>query len=328
MYLAFVKNKGQSQYFLRQSCTIDHQLTFKNLFNLGSDPSIFIKYAGGNAFYFDETLEDAISKTGIEVDSDELEDLLWPWIRPDIRRAVDTFRNRFQKKYKKLTDTEKTQIRECVPSFDKRRAHYLKFGNMDQGPVENMPVTLFKNLIHQSRDEIEHRFIKQEFVLKEHELKTYVFTVFNLHSFFSSFLAKRMPHALDQEKVDTYFIKEVCRLNSALFNSDTHLDDHMIRYLIMFFDHAYADTTLLDDFANAYMNRNRSFKPRPQKSITTQNACNIFCITKKELPTLTKKRLTKLYRGLARKVHPDTGGSHENFVKLNNAYQTLLEKVR
>ena len=192
--------------------------------------------------------------------------------------------------------------------------------------MENMPAVLFKNLVHQSRDEIEQYFRKQEFLLKTHDLKSYVYTVFDLQSFFSGFMAKTMPHALDQEKVDTYFSKEICRLNSELFEKETHLDENMIRYSIMFFDHAYADTTLLDDFAKNFMFRHRFFKPRPQKSITTDRACKMFNITRKDLKTMTKKKLAKLYRKLARQVHPDTGGSHEKFIELNAAYQNLLSR--
>lgn len=314
---------------LRESCAIDDQLTFRDLFDLGPDPSVFIKYAGGNGFYFDETMEEAISEAGDGFDADELEDLFWPWIKPDIRRAVETFRNRSSKSVrKKLTDREKDQISACVHNFDKRRTHYLKFGNMDQGPVENMSAVLFKDHVHQSRDEIEQSFLKQEFTLKARELKSYVYTVFNLQRFFDGFMAKKMPHALDQEKVDEYFLEEICRLNTELFNNNTRLDEYMRRYVIMFFDHPYAGTTLLDDFARDFMSRHRVFTPRPEKSITTRNACKIFNITKTALATMTQKHLTKLYRGLARQVHPDTGGSHEKFVELNNAYETLLQKIK
>ena len=111
MYIAYKKNNGQSQYILRESCTIDSQLTFRDLFNLGSDPSLLIKYPGGNAFYFDEKMEDILSESGVDYNSDELEDLFWPWIRSDIRRAIDTFEGRSSNPpQKKLTKNEKNQI--------------------------------------------------------------------------------------------------------------------------------------------------------------------------------------------------------------------------
>jgi hypothetical protein len=327
--MAYLKNNGRSHYLLRESCIIADALTFRDVFDLGTDPSEFIHYPGGNAFYLDEQMEAAVAERVVDYDTDELEDLFWPWIRPDIKRAVETFRNRsFKSTSPKLTAREKQDLAARIHTFDKRRTLYLKFGNMDQGPLENMPATLFKDHDLRSRDEIEHAFVKQEFALKAHELKSYVYTVFDLHRFFSGFMAKKMPHALDQEKVDDFFLKEICRLNKELFNKETQLDDHMIRYMIMFFDHQYANTTLLDDFARDFMARHRFFTPRPEKSITIRNACTIFNITKKELATMTRQHLTKLYRGFARQVHPDTGGSHEKFVELNNAYEVLLETVK
>ena len=328
MYIAYKKNKGRSRYILRESCTLKDQLTYRDLFDLGSDPAKFIKYAGGNAFYFDEAIDEALFKADADYDSDELEDLFWPWIKPDIKRAIDTFRNRSSdSNYKKLDKRQKEYISSQVHSFDKRRAHFLKFGNMDQGPLENMPAALFKDLVFQSRDEIEQRFLREEFALKPKELKSYVFTVFDLQSFFSGFMAKKMPQVLDQNKVETYFLKEICKRNKKLFDKETHLDEYLIRYIIMFFDHTYADTTLLDDLTRDFMARHRFFKPPPRKSITTRKAYKIFNLTRKQLRTMTRKCLTGKYRKLARKVHPDTGGSHEKFVELNDAYETLLEKI-
>lgn len=327
MYIAFKRKNHKPVYLLRESCTIDGQLTFRNLFDLGADPSLFITYAGGNAFYFDEKIEDALSELGVDYDPDELEDLFWPWIRPDIKRAIDTFRNRSKNSYKKLTVSQKNHIAQSVHYFDKRRTHYLKFGGMDQGSVENMPVVLFKDLINKSRDEIEQNFRRQEFSLKIHELKSYVYTVFDLQSFFAGFMAKTMPHALDQEKVDSYFLKEICRLNLEMFNKKDVLHGYLIRYAIMFFDHTYADTTLLDEFAKDFMFR-RNFTPRPQNKVSVSNACKLFDLAPNELKTMTKKLLTKRYRRMARKHHPDKGGSNEEFVKLNNAYETLLGRIK
>ncbi|MBF0258782.1 MAG: hypothetical protein HQK62_08085 [Desulfamplus sp.] len=177
MYIAYKKKRGRSRFILRESCVIDNQLTFRDLFDLGRDPSVFIKYAGGNAFYFDEKMEDALYVAfGGKYDSDELEELFLPWVKPDIRRVVDSFRNRSSKSKKvKLSDVQKDRISAKVHAFDKRRTHYLKFGNMDQGPVENMPAVLFKEHVNQSRDEIEQHFFRQEFSLKDDELKSYVY---------------------------------------------------------------------------------------------------------------------------------------------------------
>ena len=133
---------------------------------------------------------------------------------------------------------------------------------------------------------------------------------------------------MDQEKVDQYFLEEVCRLNEKLFLKTNQLDDYLFRYVIMFFDHAYAETTLLNDFSNAFMNRHRFYKPLKEKRVPTSSACKIFCITEKKLTIMTKQELTKRYRKLARDHHPDKGGSHDKFVELSNAYKSLLDSIK
>ena len=327
MYIAFEKLKGQSHYTLRTSRTINGELTFKEIFDLGNDPSVFIHYVGTHAFYFDEQLEDAVADS--EYSSDELEDLLWPWIKKDVRDAVERFKSRsYKKPVNKLTDKQKQKINKTIHSFDKRRAHFLKCGRMDQGAVENMPPVLFKDFLDWSRDEIEQRFMQQEFALRADELKSYVYTVFDLQRFFQSLLAKKMSHVLDPVKVDTFFIKELCRLNKELFNLSSPPHTYMIRYAIMFFDYDYADTTLLDDFAKAFMNRHRVFKSKPKDPVSVQKALELFSLSQQKFKTITKQKLTRQYRKLARDVHPDTGGSDEKFVELNDAFNQLLEKIK
>lgn len=329
MYIAAKKIKGKIEYVLRESVCLNEQMIFRDIFNLGQDPSDYINYIGQNAFYFDEIVEDNIRKNSSKTfDSDELEDLLWPWIKPDVKEAIYTFRDRsFSKRPEKLTETEKVQIDSKIHYFDKRRTHYLKFGNMDQGLVENMSPVLFRHLLYQSRDEIEQSFFSQEARLKPHERKTYVYTVFDLQSHFASFMAKKMPHVLDQEKVDEYFLKKICQINEELFNKTDSLDDYMIRFVIMFFDNPYADSELLDEFAKEFINRHRNFRPSFGSQVSTEKACRIFNISRSQLKHMSRKKLTKLYRKLAMDYHPDIGGSHEKFIELGNAYKSLLEQI-
>ena len=57
-------------------------------------------------------------------------------------------------------------------------------------------------------------------------------------------------------------------------------------------------------------------------------AREIFGISKEDLKTMEKKTLTRAFRKLARKHHPDKGGDHDKFVEINDAYQALLEKLK
>lgn len=326
--MARIRHKNQIRYFLRESLTVDGAVTFRDLFDLGYDPCDYINYAGKNAYYFDEDMEDALSEAGAEFDFEILEDLFWPWIRPDVREAVDAFRHRSEKRrVNKLTDAEKERINKQIHNFDKRRAHYLRVASMDQGAVENMPAALFKHLADRSRDEIEQTFLQQETAMNVRELKSYVYTVFDLQQFFSGFPAKKMPHALDQEKVDRHFLEELCRLNHRLFERADSLHPYMIRYVIMFFDYPYENTRLLDEFAKDFMYRHHFHRPKRQGP-TTEKALKVFRISEKQIKTMTRRELTKQYRKLARKRHPDTGGAHETFVELNNAYKRLLDRIK
>ena len=202
--------------------------------------------------------------------------------------------------------------------------------NMDQGPMVNMPTVIFRQLHNKSRDEIEQLFMDQERILRKKDLKSYVYTVLDLHRFFKGFMAKQMPHALDQDKVEAFFIQELCLLNKELFDLTSRLHEYLIRYAIMFFDHTYGDSVLLDDMVKDFQfrQRNRWFKPpgvAPQLGLA--RALKIFNLTAKALESMDKKDLTREFRHLARQHHPDRGGSHDRFVELSNAYQALLEKV-
>lgn len=340
MYIAKIKKNKEFTYIIRESVpnkdwtsgkdapVPPHAMDHRDVFDLGPSPGAWIDYPGGNAWCFDPQMESIVSEKCRHFDPDRLEDLFWPWIRPDIKRAIDTFRNRSPGPgYPPLTRKEKQKIIRNTHPFDMRRAHFLKFGNMDQGPLSAMPAVIFRHLQQKSRDEIEYSFMTQEAGLSPREQKSYVYTVFDLQHFFKGFMAKKMPHALDQVKVETYFLKELCRCNRELFSLSFPLHDHLIRYVIMFFDNNYADTVLMEELEKDFIFRHRSFKPRPDPMIPTKKARNLFNISKQEMKTMDKKKLTRIFRKLARAHHPDKGGSHERFVEINNAYQTLVKKI-
>jgi hypothetical protein len=333
MYIAIRIQQGKPRYTLRQTCrSQDGRLTYKDLADLGDIPSRFIEYPGGNAFYITETLVDHLEESGVKVDPDHLESLFWPFLAPRIRRTVETFHNRAGKTIKR-TRKEDELLHRSISSFDKRRLHYLRFGTMDQGPVEAMPAAIMKDLTGKCRDEIEQYFLRHEAKLEATELKSYVFAAFDLHRFFSGILAKKMPQALDQERVDRYFIEELCRLHEQLFQEDSPSMEHglhpyLVRYLIHFIDNDYLHTTLLDEFARDFMARHRFFKPAPPKPlVSVDKAAAVFGLKRAEVARLTRRNLTQMYRKLAHTHHPDKGGSPEQFIELNDAFQRLMRTL-
>ncbi len=331
MYIAVVNRNNRREYVLRESILRDSDYVFREICALGEDPSVFIVYPGGNAFYIDETVEEKLEAAGAAYDSDTIEALFWPWVKPDIKQAVETFRNRSEAMTGRtgLSQEEKRTIDTTLNRIDKRRAHFLKFGSMDQGPVETMPRALFKHLVHKSRDEIEQHFLKEESILSARDLKFYVYTVFNLHSFFKGFMARKMPHVLDQDRVDAYFLCELCRINRELFNGTDTLHPYLVRYLVMFFDYEYGETTLLKEMINDFIYRHHFHNPpQPRKQYLSKNrALTIFGIDKKELDGLTRRSLTRIYRKLALRYHPDKGGTQEQFIEVNHAYESLIKRV-
>ncbi len=334
MYLARKTKKGKIAYILRQSYQDERVYRHRDLFELGADPTIYIRYPGGNAYYIDDRIREELDHLGVRVGEDELEELFWPFVKPSIRRAVENFRRRSVSGIGRrgLSAEETETIRRAIHPFDKRRWHYLKFGNMDQGPLMRMPPVLFKQLLGKSRDEIEQLFLSAERVLEETEWKSYVYVAFDLQRFFSGFLAKKMPHVLDQARIDDHFIAEICHLNRILFDGsatvEKGLHTYLIRYASMFFDHEFAHSPLLDEMVQDFIYRHHFHRPpTPEPTVDLDAAVGIFGIRAADLPTMTRKGLMRRYRRMAHQFHPDKGGSAEKFVLLQEAYQRLLQHI-
>lgn len=327
--MARVSIKHQTTYILRESRETEEGWVPVDVYNLGPSPGAWIDYPGGNAWYVAPELEDKVAARAETYSPEELEALFWPFIHPEIRRATQAFRDRSQKtRFKRTSRKEKEALARATHPFDKRRAHFLKFGNMDQGPLVNLPAVLFKPFQKKSRDEIEQWFMAQESKMRPKELKSYVYTTFDLQRFFQGFMAKQMPHVLDQNRVEAYFLEEICRINQDLFGLDSHLHPYMVRYAVMFFDFSYEDTVLLEDLEQDFIFRHRFFKPPQKPAFSSARARGIFNLSKSDLRAMDKQTLTRKFRKLAREHHPDVGGDHDRFVEINDAYQTLLEKLK
>jgi hypothetical protein len=295
-----------------------------------------VVYPGGHAFYIDEVVNERLASLGVEPSADEIEDVFWPFVKPEIRRVIEPFRTRgkARRKVPKTTPEEEDEIRAQATEFDKRRIHYLRSGRMDQAGLGRMPIKLYAWLLAKSRDEIEQRFMKMERCLEPWELKTYTFVIFDLQRFFTQSWAKKIPQGLSQEKLDSHFLEEICRLNADPYfwtgeETGGFLHEYLRRYVVMFFDNPFRQGTFLEDHVREFMDARRGWKfPESKRAMTLTEASSIFGVAKDILESMSRRGVVKLFRRMAQKLHPDKGGKHEEFVKLADAYKELLRRKR
>ncbi len=326
MYLAALPEKQWFRFVIRESYWDRNCYRSRDLVDLGCDPTEHIVYPGGRAYYVDPELEDLILDQGGTFDADELEDLFWPFVDEDVRYAVGSFRRRRQPPERKI-DRDK---RLAVHLFDKRRIHFLRFGQMDQGYIGRVPAKIFRPIRNRSRDEIEQYFFQAERILKPYERKAYVYVIFDLQRYFTELCAKTMPQGLNQEAVDNYFVQELCRLNTddvfwAGMPLRDHLQDYLVRYLIMYFDLEYGRSDFLENLINQFRNAHRRHRWPEPKRVPLDEAARIFGVNPEEIRRMTRRQVTRLFRRRALKCHPDHGGKPTEFIRLSEAYKSIMQ---
>lgn len=329
MYLARVTHRRTVRYLLRESYPEGGIFRSRDVFDLGSDPGRFLIYPGGNAFYFSEDLEEALTAAGQADAFDELEDLFWPFLKPDIRRALSHFHHRRTgKKKRSKTATGPVHL------FDRRRLFYLKCGRVDGAAIGNVPEKLFAPLQGRSRDEIEQLFLQWELILKPMELRRYVYVTFDLQRHFTQAMAKRFPSAMDPEEMDMHFTADLCRLHADSdfwneFTTGEHLHPYLVRYAVMYFDNPFPRRDFMNDYIREFIDSRRDFRfpPRPSNLAPSEIGRRLD-LTEDGLRHMTRRELTRHFRKMALSAHPDHGGNHERFIKITEAYQAALHRKK
>jgi len=328
MYLARVPDKTMGwRYIIRQSYAHGDGYRSRDLFDLGDDPSHFIVYPGGNGFYIDTNIEQAIADQGVSVSQDDLEPVFLPFLAPHIRRVIDGFDRK---------DRHHADSRECTPAaahhrFDRYRLHFLRTGRVSHREMGCTPDRFYARLDRKSRDEIEHDFIRAERQLKSRELALYTYQIFDLQRHFTEILARTHPEALDPGKLDRFFVKTLCELNRDRSfwmeeATDERLQPHLVRYAIMYFDNGFPLRDPFGPFLRDFMNRHRIYQPPKSVRVNLEESARLFGVPSETLKKMDCRTLTRRYRKVAQKHHPDKGGDPERFIRLNAAYQKLLKR--
>ncbi len=336
LYLRCVRQSGGARYVIKESI-LEHGIwVSRDLLDLGSDPESFIIYPGGKGYYFRPEVEEALEGKGVSYTADELEQLFLPFLRSDIRRVVEMFAHRNASAHggegSRVTDGELAEQHLSLHRFDKRRLHFLRFGRIDCGDLNARPWKFLKVLLRRSRDEVEHIIEGMEAQLRPHEVRNYLYTAFHLECYFRSHLLKHHPIGLDPDKLDACFMDEICQLNrdrSFFSGAPAHeaesLHAYLRKYVIFYFDCDFGAQRLDPSFYRDFMHRRRAHARAlsARATMPLENAMGLLGITREDMRSLNQVELARRYRKIAKTVHPDSGGEHEEFIKITEAYEIL-----
>ena len=329
MYLARIKKQGKTHYLIRHSYPEGGRMKSRDLFDLGSDPSRHIVYVGGNGYYYDEAVLDALESAGIAVDSDDLDRILFDFLEPHIQRVIIGFDRSRRQTHPPAALTSSQTPSQPIHLFDKRRYHYLRFGHSEQRQIHRVPEKVFRPLHAKSRDELEQYFLAEERALRNHQRALYVSVIFEL----KRFAPEESPDRSLLEQMDAFFTSRLCRLNADPgFWEDAAepngLREDLVKYAIMYFDYQAPHASPWQAYVEDFIRRHRVYHPPRSVQIKIEEAGRLFGMPWKELKTIDQASLTRLYRKLALKFHPDQGGDPEVFLKLSDYYQVLSKKRR
>ncbi len=332
MYLARQRIAGRWRYALRESYRSGAHLLFREVFDLGPAPGRFIVYPGGNAFYIDPELEEALRARGADPSAAELESIFWPFIAPDIRWKLEGFRRR-EERVRRAREIPDPGPPAAPHLFDRRRLLFLKTGRMDQRSLGALPLSSLRALQGKSRDELEQGFIEMEAVLQPRELKAYVYTIFDLQQAFDQRFARATPELLDLDRLDAVYGEALCALQAdpafwAGMDPGTRLNDYLVRYAIMYFDHEFESRSPTAAYIQDFINRHRDYRPPASVAASLQEMAEVFAASREALKQMSGRELTRLFRRRAQELHPDKGGDHERFVRLSEAYVHLMRTKR
>jgi hypothetical protein len=326
MYLARLQTKERIRYVIRQSYPAQGHFKSRDLFDLGENPTRFIHYPGGNSYYYDSTVEEAIRDQGVDLAPDDLDRIFFGFLSPEIQRVITGFDRGFRNR-SALPDTDDSEKPRPLHQFDKRRYHYLRFGHSSQRYIQRVPQKHFRFLRNKSRDELEHYFQGEERQLARREFGAYMATIFRLSAYHP------LPDA-DQpfwSQLDRYFTDQLCGLNEdEEFLAGTArtggLYPHLVRYALFWFDHEPARPNMEWQYIRDFIRRHRAYRPPPKTRIKIKEAETLFGYDWKSLKSMHGPRLTRIYRRLALKHHPDQGGDPDKFRRLTQTYKALMRK--
>ena len=328
MYLARTTIERTPHFFIRHTYREGTLLKSRTVFDLGTDPARFIVYPGGNGYYFDQDMEEHLRSQGLNPTQDDLDRIFWDFLDPAVKRVIQGF----QRNPRRSPGSEPC---EETHRFDRRRIHYLRFGRSDQRDLDRLPLALYRCLDGKSRDEIEQHFLAEERILKKHELKKYVCTIFDLFPFIREMTRRFVEDPANatgqQEGIDHAFIEAICRLSrdSGFWRGTGEvpgLQEYLVRYVILYFDNEFPAPSPWRTTLHDFMNQHRTYRPPQKVRLSIDEAARLFETDWATLKQMDGKTFSRLYRRQAMKHHPDQGGDKQTFIRLTAIYKHLVQR--
>jgi hypothetical protein len=330
MYLARLPN---GDYVIRESVERSEGWRSRHVLGLGPDPTAHLQFPSPTSYYLDPDLIGQVEARAENYDPRELDRLFLRFIPPALRARIEQFEGRGRTSVKKISRAERARRQAGVHTFDKRRLHFLRYGQMNLSAALLRPYPCFDQVVNKSRDEIEWLITGLEAILKFRERKAYVYAAFDLQRFFPHNPLRFMPDGLDPELVDGFFESEICRLDGdAGFLGDDQrpdrLSEYLVKYVIMYFDAEFEARSPEADFLEDFINRHRVYRPPAPRGPSVAQACRIMGLSEADFRRLDGRGLTRIYRRQVMEHHPDRGGDPERFIQVKEAFACLLRSKK
>lgn len=159
MYLARQRKGNVMHYAIRESYLDDRQWKSRHLYDLGTDPSRYIHYPGGNGYYYAPEILDSLSDKGLDIDQSSLDIIFFEFLSPQIRRVIDGFDRSRRNPHPQAAPP--VASRATFHLFDKRRFYFLRFGPRHRQNIHRVPAKIFRSLQCKSRDELSWEELKR-----------------------------------------------------------------------------------------------------------------------------------------------------------------------
>lgn len=271
----------------------------RKLLDLGPDPERFITYYSEVAFSIN--LEEELAKCGRKTNQFELEELFLRFLRPEAQRWVKFSLNR--KPPSKRISQKHYELEE-LHWFDRIRLIVLKLDHREPQRVVNRKFPFFVNLLEKSRDEIENYLWDLEDKLNFREKSRYIQAIFGLQ------------YASTLEERDKIFLEGLCSIaQDSKYFMDLSPEKVLSRYLSRYV-WFYFDSLPIRRVPRIYQNLEIALYNEVAQALQ---------LSLETLLNLSKKEILRIFRQKLLKLHPDKGGSHEEFIRIRKLMEDFLK---